>query len=59
LSSADPLPADAELELYRTLCASGVRDPYGRYNSLLRELVSFEQALEHRRFRRLRLERTE
>lgn len=46
------LPAEPELELYRLLRREG-GDAYSRYNSLLRELVSFEQALDHR-FRRRR-----
>lgn len=33
-----------EQTLYKLLCAKG-GDPYGRYNSLLRRLVSFERAL--------------
>ena len=36
----------AEIRLYNFLCDSGVIDPYRYYNSLLRKLVSFEQALE-------------
>lgn len=36
-----------ELELYQLLSGEGAR-AYGRYNSLLRELVSFEHALDHR-----------
>ena len=40
-----------ELALYAALCACGVPDPYGRYNSLLRRLVSFERALETRNTR--------
>ncbi len=43
-----PLPgAEPERELYRQLLEEG-GDAYSRYNSLLRELVSFEQALDHR-----------
>ena len=41
------LPAEPELELYRLLRREG-GDAYSRYNALLRELVSFEQALDHR-----------
>ena len=41
---------DPELQLYRLLQKQG-GDAYSRYNSLVRELVSFEQALDHR-FRR-------
>ena len=38
-----------ELQLFRLLQEEEKNgDPYGRYNSLLRELVSFEQALDHR-----------
>jgi hypothetical protein len=44
------LPAEPELELYRLLRREG-GDAYSRYNALLRELISFEQALDHR-FRR-------
>ena len=36
----------AELELYEILMKEP-GNPYGRYNSLLRELVSFEHALDH------------
>ena len=39
---------DAELRLYALLGKEGVVDPYSRYNALLRELVSFERALEQR-----------
>jgi hypothetical protein len=42
-----PVPAEAELRLYALLCERE-RDPYGRYNALLRELVSCERALEAR-----------
>ena len=38
---------EAELTLYRLLMAEG-GDAFGRYQALLRRLVSFEQALEHR-----------
>ena len=43
--AADPEAAEHELQLYRLLRAQG-GDAYSRYNSLLRELVSFEQALD-------------
>jgi hypothetical protein len=36
----------AELELY-DLLGKEPGDPYSRYNALLRELVSFERALDH------------
>ena len=41
------LPAEPELSLYRLLRAQG-GDAYSRYNALIRELVSFENALERR-----------
>ena len=40
-----------ELALYDALCAAGEADPHGRYNSLVRRLVSFERALERRNSR--------
>ena len=40
-----PLVPDAELTLY-ALLGKTEEDPYGRYNSLLRRLVSFEHALD-------------
>ena len=42
---------DAELDLYRLLSDEGDA-AYGRYNALVRELVSFEHALDHRLRRR-------
>jgi hypothetical protein len=47
----------AELRLYRCLRAAVPREAFGRYNALLRELVSFERALEHRRESERRKER--
>lgn len=41
------LQTDTELQLYRLLRQAG-GDAYSRYNALLRELVSFEQALDRR-----------
>ena len=38
---------EPELQLYRLLRQQG-GDAYSRYNALVRELVSFEQALDHR-----------
>ena len=38
---------DSELRLYQLLRLQG-GDAYSRYGALLRELVSFEQALDHR-----------
>ena len=40
-------PLDAELELYALLRREG-GDAYARYNALIRELVSFESALDSR-----------
>jgi hypothetical protein len=48
------VPADAELRLYEALGAQGLPDPYSGYNALIRELVSFERALEHRVYARRR-----
>jgi len=42
-----PLQPDPELQLYQLLRREG-GDAYSRYNALLRELVSLEQALDHR-----------
>lgn len=39
---------DAELQLYRLLREEG-GDAYSRYNALMQELVSFENALDHRK----------
>jgi hypothetical protein len=44
---ADGEGTDAELELYALLLKEG-GDAYSRYNALLRELVSFENALDRR-----------
>lgn len=41
------LPAEGERELYRLLRQEG-GDAYGRYNALIRRLVSFERALDQR-----------
>ena len=40
------MDGDAERQLYRLLLEQG-GDAYSRYNSLMRELVSFENALDH------------
>ncbi len=48
LSPADKsLSQEPELELYRLLRSEG-GDAYSRYNALVRELISFEQALDRR-----------
>lgn len=44
--------ATAELELYRLLRIEG-GDAFARYNALIRELVSFESALDQRLRKRL------
>jgi hypothetical protein len=41
---------EPELRLYDELGRQKIVDPYSRYNALLRELVSFERALEQRVF---------
>ena len=41
----DPIP-DADLRLYAMLAASGPTSAHGRYNALIRRLVSFERAAE-------------
>lgn len=46
--AAVPAPiTEAELRLYDLLCEQQ-GDAYSKYNSLLRRLVSFERALDHR-----------
>ena len=42
-----PALVEPELQLYRLLRREG-GDAYSRYNALVRELVSFEAALDHR-----------
>ncbi len=46
-AGAANLPAEAELKLYQLLRQAG-GDAYSRYNALLRQLISSEQALDHR-----------
>lgn len=48
LAEAGSALRDPELRLYAMLCKEG-GNAYGRYNSLLRTLVSFEHALDRRR----------
>ncbi len=40
-------PENAELDLYALLASFG-DDAHSKYNALIRELISFEQALDHR-----------
>jgi hypothetical protein len=47
LDRSTPAAPEPELQLYRLLRREG-GDAYSRYNSLLRELISFEQALDRR-----------
>jgi hypothetical protein len=44
-------PSDSELQLYRLLRESDP-DAYSSYNALVRQLVSFEQSLDHRCWRK-------
>ena len=46
---------EPELRLYRLLRQEG-GDAYSRYNALLRELMSFEQALDRRQSKKLKAE---
>jgi hypothetical protein len=45
--------AEPERQLYRLLREEG-GDAYSRYNALIRELVSFEQALDRRQNKKLK-----
>jgi hypothetical protein len=45
--TSQPYLLEPEIELYRLLRQEG-GDAYSRYNSLIRELTSFEAALDHR-----------
>lgn len=47
VSASTPHAGEAELELYQMLNPEGTR-AHSRYNALLRELTSFEHALDHR-----------
>ena len=55
---ADRLPPEPEHALYRLLERLDPRGVHGRYNALLRRLVSYERALELRRGRELRRRRS-
>lgn len=48
MSAAPPHDDDAELELYQLISSSEGDRAFSRYNALVRELVSFEHALDHR-----------
>ena len=53
IASSDNHDLDAELDLYQLLSNEGNR-AHGHYNALIRELVSFEHALDHRLKQRAR-----
>lgn len=46
---AGDLPTDPEHRLYDLLAESNGDETHSRYNALIRRLVSFKRALEHRR----------
>lgn len=46
LTSTVASPENAELDLYQLLAGYG-NEAHSKYNSLIRRLVSFEQALDH------------
>lgn len=48
MSACLPFDDGAELELYQLLSSSGDRRSFSHYNALVRELISFEHALDHR-----------
>ena len=48
ISASPPRDDGAELELYQLLSASEGLQSYSRYKAIMRELVSFEHALDHR-----------
>jgi hypothetical protein len=53
MAASPPSDDGAELELYQLLSTSGDPASFSRYNALVRELISFEHALDHRMSRRL------
>lgn len=52
LDSTETPDVTAELDLYEILMAEP-GNPYGRYNALMRELISFEHALDSQRVRKV------
>ena len=48
MSPSPPHDDGAELELYQLVSASEGARSFSRYNALVRELISFEHALDHR-----------
>jgi hypothetical protein len=53
--TAPPTPAHPEHRLYHLLAAENSDAAHGRYNALIRRLVSFESALAHAQSRASRL----
>lgn len=47
-ATANDLPPDPELKLYRLLGRLHGLEAHSQYNAWIRQLVSFERALEHR-----------
>lgn len=50
LTAPIPSAENAELDLYRFYLPHG-NDAHSKYNAMIRRLISFEQALDHRIFR--------
>jgi len=48
MAPSPPHDDGAELELYQLVSASDGPRSFSRYNALVRELISFEHALDHR-----------
>ena len=48
MSDSPPHDDGAELELYQLVSSSEGARSFSRYNALVRELISFEHALDHR-----------
>ena len=48
MAAAPPRDDGAELELYQLVSSTEGRRSFSRYNALVRELISFEHALDHR-----------
>ena len=54
MNSSHPHDDGAELDLYQLVSATEGRQSFSRYNALVRELISFEHALDHRLARLLK-----
>jgi hypothetical protein len=48
MRACPPHDDGAELELYQLVSSAVGRQSFSRYNALVRELISFEHALDHR-----------